>query len=411
MNGTRWRKLGLVCGLALLLMAGGPVACNDGGRAGGGDETGAAGAGVAAAPDEAAPAGRRTGRGAGEAQPGGTQTDEEGPPRPGTPGWPGVLPGPDATAAPGMPATPGASEETRCDDELDNDADGAVDCADPDCADTEACAVSCAPIGTIACGQTVTGETTGNSGLIGPSPCGLREETGPEVVYTFDDPTAGSVRFTLSDLEDDLDLFVLQGACDTDRCAAWSATLDDEVAVVDTTAGGPFYIVVDGFLGAAGPFTLRAECEPGATEICDDGQDNDGDGLVDCADPSCATDPACTRPDDPYEENDSLDQAATGVTQAVGLTVHGGDDDWFAVEVCTGGTLEATIGFATAEGDLDLMLVDATLQELASSFSTTDDETLTWQNESGQPVTVYVIVTSFFGQSNRYDLDLRVTGC
>jgi hypothetical protein len=31
------------------------------------------------------------------------------------------------------------------------------------------------------------------------------------------------------------------------------------------------------------------------TEICNDGIDNDGDKLVDCADPDCATDPACQK--------------------------------------------------------------------------------------------------------------------
>ncbi len=31
------------------------------------------------------------------------------------------------------------SFEQQCDDELDNDADGDVDCADPDCADDPAC--------------------------------------------------------------------------------------------------------------------------------------------------------------------------------------------------------------------------------------------------------------------------------
>ena len=32
---------------------------------------------------------------------------------------------------------------------------------------------------------------------------------------------------------------------------------------------------------------------PALEEICDDGVDNDGDGLVDCSDPSCSGDPAC----------------------------------------------------------------------------------------------------------------------
>jgi putative metal-binding protein len=33
---------------------------------------------------------------------------------------------------------------------------------------------------------------------------------------------------------------------------------------------------------------------PGAAEVCNDGKDNDCNGLVDCADPACATSPSCT---------------------------------------------------------------------------------------------------------------------
>jgi hypothetical protein len=35
------------------------------------------------------------------------------------------------------------------------------------------------------------------------------------------------------------------------------------------------------------------ETYPGAPEICDDGQDNDCNGLIDCKDPAC---PACPKP-------------------------------------------------------------------------------------------------------------------
>ncbi|MGH7344159.1 MAG: hypothetical protein ACREK4_04550, partial [Candidatus Rokuibacteriota bacterium] len=34
-------------------------------------------------------------------------------------------------------------------------------------------------------------------------------------------------------------------------------------------------------------------------EICTDGMDNDGDKLIDCKDPDCATDPACKVPPPP----------------------------------------------------------------------------------------------------------------
>jgi hypothetical protein len=40
---------------------------------------------------------------------------------------------------------------------------------------------------------------------------------------------------------------------------------------------------------------LSVDTAMAQTEICNDGIDNDGDKLADCADPDCATDPACTK--------------------------------------------------------------------------------------------------------------------
>jgi hypothetical protein len=49
------------------------------------------------------------------------------------------------------------------------------------------------------------------------------------------------------------------------------------------------------------PSSARAECDPAGrccddTDCCTDGRDNDGDGLVDCDDPSCSTIPPCGSP-------------------------------------------------------------------------------------------------------------------
>lgn len=53
-------------------------------------------------------------------------------------------------------------------------------------------------------------------------------------------------------------------------------------------------------VNASRPGLLTAACDgtppppPPATEICDNLIDDDGDGLIDCADPDCGSDPSCT---------------------------------------------------------------------------------------------------------------------
>jgi hypothetical protein len=55
-------------------------------------------------------------------------------------------------------------------------------------------------------------------------------------------------------------------------------------------------------INASRPGLLSAACNgtppppPPATEICDNNIDDDGDGLVDCADPDCGSDPNCSTP-------------------------------------------------------------------------------------------------------------------
>jgi hypothetical protein len=74
----------------------------------------------------------------------------------------------------------------------------------------------------------------------------------------------------------------LSGACGfnvNDNCDADSnATVDGAFAA--------YYDQVAQFLGTGDP----GGSDP---EICDDGIDNDGDGLTDCEDPDCSSEPAC----------------------------------------------------------------------------------------------------------------------
>jgi hypothetical protein len=112
----------------------------------------------------------------------------------------------------------------------------------------------------IACGQEVSGDTTGRASHIGGYDCTIWDESGPEVIYSLDLPTAFvpyTITATLSDLSVDLDVFILPSdGCYGGQCLSY----DNVSATASGLAGGTYYIAVDGYTGAAGSYTLSVEC-------------------------------------------------------------------------------------------------------------------------------------------------------
>ncbi|MBL4770391.1 MAG: hypothetical protein JKY61_04480 [Planctomycetes bacterium] len=124
--------------------------------------------------------------------------------------------------------------------------------------------------------------------------------------------------------------------------------------------------------------------------------------------------------DDGFEDNDTCAQAAPGSNGvAVGLFVEKGDEDHFAYTVPDGGSLEVSLAFLHAAGNVDCRLWEASDPlcsvsgngaALTHSSGASDGEALVWVNRSGASVQVVLEVRvhpTSFSACNTYDLDVR----
>jgi hypothetical protein len=114
--------------------------------------------------------------------------------------------------------------------------------------------------------------------------CSSWIEDGPEYTYVFRPETTEQVTVCLSNESDETDIFIIEeaGGCDGDNCVEVAT----ECATFDAVAGEQYYVVVDGYEGAMGSFDLDVTC-PSTAEICDNGVDDDANGVADCDDPAC----------------------------------------------------------------------------------------------------------------------------
>jgi cysteine-rich repeat protein len=159
--------------------------------------------------------------------------------------------------------------ETICNDLGDSDQDGLFDCQDPDCQALGVC--------------------TPGAGIVG-SPCDAINDC---------QSTAGNDPFCIEENQFDFPLGYCSEFCDVNiqDCSAGAICLDAIGA--GPTAGlcfdsctvnsdcRPGYTCQDGT--DAGPLV----CFVGEETICDDGLDDEQDGLIDCADPDCTLSAAC----------------------------------------------------------------------------------------------------------------------
>jgi len=109
----------------------------------------------------------------------------------------------------------------------------------------------------INCGDSVQGSNVGLPNNVDYYSCVGWNEGGGEAVYKLVLDDCYIVTATISGMIADLDVFLL-GSCDEDDCLAYG----NSNATTGCLVAGTYYIVVDGYNGAADSFTLDVACEP-----------------------------------------------------------------------------------------------------------------------------------------------------
>ena len=200
------------------------------------------------------------------------------------------------------------TSEFQCFNFTDDDLDGLTDCADPDCASDETCIDAICPDGLpLGCGDSLNGFLGALSSVDkwDAYTCQEGSYQGSEQVFRVTPDCDGTVTLSWSRSDDgggSIDVFVFDNALSCDVAGTClTAGLENEetdsgTVTFEAAIGSSRVAVVDGRDGLIGDFTISAtcNCEGLATELCQNGFDDDGDEAVDCADPDCASHTACS---------------------------------------------------------------------------------------------------------------------
>jgi hypothetical protein len=317
-----------------------------------------------------------------------------------------------------------------CDDGMDNDGDGAVDCGDADCANDLNCTGGvCVPAGTLVDGSVSSWDNggVGSTNAVNGYSCQPNwDESGPEFAYYFVASQNGQATVNVTEVADeviellfgpldDLDVFVLDGngACDPSACVAGG----DSTVSWTVTTGSAWYIVVDGYQGDQSAYDLSLNVVPSTPSSetnCTDGQDEDGDGVTDCDDSDCSADPACQTPTCAVADTLTCGDTRTWNNGDLGSTTNVGSyscTGWnesgpeYTYEFVSPAPHDVTLSLSGMSGDLDLFVLDAGTGSCdPSNCSEYGDSSTTFTAVPGQ--SYYVVVDGFAGAISDYTLEV-----
>lgn len=253
-----------------------------------------------------------------------------------------------------------------CGNNIDDDGNGLTDCDDPACRGVGSCpAPACVPdqdLGAFSWGtnRVVTVNTQNGTDLYQTS-CSRGNGKEKVLKLSLTEPMAFSIDCT------DTGSHVLalsQELKPLDACDAHEVSCADPqilpfgcgFAIPDLQPGN-YYLTVQAFqAGEEGTVTLSlGGLQETVREICDNGIDDDGDGLTDCADRKCVTSPVCEKLACAAKENLGLLPLDGSPASVVVPTSGAGDNDKVTPCVSQPGGQDADVDFQLpAKADVTL---------------------------------------------------------
>lgn len=193
----------------------------------------------------------------------------------------------------GWACTPDPSLAVTCGPSEGPCFESACDPSTGECATSMLDACICKPLGNLLCGQVREFSTadSGGTNVLQGYPCGPAGGSAGERTWIFESETTQQVKMALSsDAMEGLWVVGFDGKqCNTQSCIAGGK----QGAAFIAQAGFKYAIVVESPEQGSVFSTLTSYCGLSDEVACDDGIDDNLDGLTDCADSSCSNKDGC----------------------------------------------------------------------------------------------------------------------
>ncbi len=303
----------------------------------------------------------------------------------------------------------GPIPDEDCDNAFDDDLDGLEDCSDYDCLDDVACAGTCPPEDAFEDNDSIA---TASVGLV--SETGMMVHDQDEDFFELVVPPDGIGRadIFLINGDGDIDLQLLDAAGDVVDQSLTGNPVESVLVTNTGTVDETYYARVymwSGSVSECNTYDIELYAGPIPPETCDNGVDDDLDGIFDCDDyEDCAFDcvSVCGGVEDAYEDNDVQADAVVLDGTTGPYFVHEVDSDWWLADVAAGELLTVDMNHDGAIATLDIRLYDDQGTVVDTDLSFDDDKRLQVLNDTADTQTYAIEVEYWQSQApcNTYTL-------